>query len=84
MGRVGLFRLRKCGEGVVLCGWNVSADAALAAARPGLAQGREEGGVHQFAFEQDETTGHAGALEAEMLAGSGKLARCELDSGPEK
>ena len=59
-------------------------DAAVTAARPGLAQGRKESGVHQFAFEQDKTAGHARALQTEMLTGSGKLARCELDSGLEK
>ena len=72
------------GEGVVLCGWKVSADAALAAVRPGLAQGRKEGGMDKFAFEQNQTAGHARALQTEMLTGSGKLAWCELDSGLEK
>jgi len=56
----------------------------MAAVCPGLAQGRKEGGMDQFAFEENETAGHAWALQTEMLTGSGKLARCELDSGLEK
>lgn len=74
----------KCGEGGVLCGWKVSAGAAVAAVRPVLAQGRKERGMNKFALEQDEPARHARALQAEMLAGSRKLARCQFDPGFQK